>query len=86
MNNEDELLVELLDEDGNPTLFEHVTTVLYEEKEYLVLQPLTDEDEEDTVVILRIIPGKDEDAYVPVEDDDELMAVYTLYAEEEDDE
>ncbi|NLL53971.1 MAG: DUF1292 domain-containing protein [Clostridiales bacterium] len=84
-------IVELIDEDGQTVRFEHVYTVPYEGDEYVLLSPLDEVEgvEEDEVVILRIEPGEDEDAYVGIEDEELLDAVFDRYmkmAEEEDEE
>lgn len=82
-------IVELIDEDGRTVRFEHVCTVPYEGDEYVLLSPLDEVEgvEDDEVVILRIEPGEDEDAYVGIEDEELLDAVFDQYmkmAEEED--
>lgn len=86
MNNEDNLLIELLDEDDNPVLFEHVTTIRHLGKEYVVLIPLDEDAEEDTVVILQILAGEPEDEYIAIEDENELLAIYNLYVAQMEDE
>lgn len=80
---EDErMMVELMDEEGNKILFEHVTTVMHKEEEYVVLIPVGDMDEEEEdefVVIMHLIPGEDEDELEVIEDDDLLDAVYQAF-------
>ncbi len=80
MENEEVMMVELMDEEGNATLFEHITTVMYREDEYVILAPVGEE--EDISVILKLIPGEEEDELEAVEDDDILEAVYKLYVEQ----
>ena len=74
-------IVELIDEDGRTVRFEHVFTVPYEGDEYVLLSPVDPVEgvAEDEVVIMRIEPGEDEDAYVGVEDDQLLDAVFEKY-------
>lgn len=76
-------IVELIDEDGNEVRFEHVYTVPYEGDEYVLLSPVDQVEgvAEDEVVIMRIEPGEDEDAYVGIEDDDLLEKVFEKYLE-----
>ena len=76
-------IVELIDEDGNEVRFEHVYTVPYENDEYVLLSPVDQVEGvgEDEVVIMRIEPGEDEDAYVGIEDDDLLEKVFEKYLE-----
>lgn len=84
-------IVELIDEDGKLVRFEHIYTVPYEQDEYVLLLPV-DEVEgvgEDEVIIMRIEPGDEEDAYVGIDDDELLEKVFEKYlelAEEDDDE
>ena len=86
-------IVELIDEEGNEVRFEHVYTVPYEGDEYVLLSPVDQVEGvgEDEVVIMRIEPGEDEDAYVGIEDDELLEKVFEKYldlaeADEADDE
>jgi putative Holliday junction resolvase len=84
-------MVELIDENGNPCSFEHLMTLEYKEKYYLILVAGEDSetDEEGEIVIMMIDKDdKGEDCYVPVEDPDTMQAVYDLYVqtvESEDD-
>lgn len=89
-------IVELTDEDGKVVQFEHIDTVEHEGNSYVLLLPLeplegVDEDEEG-VVILKIIQSEDddEDTYEGVEDEDLLDAVFEKYLatveDEEEDE
>jgi uncharacterized protein YrzB (UPF0473 family) len=81
MSEERDDLVVLIDEDGNEVEFEHLDTIEMDEKEYVVLLPVDQEenDEEDIeeVVILRIEHNEDgEDSFASVEDEEELQAVF----------
>lgn len=87
---EDMTYVELLDEQGNPVRFEHVLTLEHEGELYAFVVPveaLEDEDE-DSMIILKIVPGasEDEDQYIGVEDDALLETLYNQYLEIMDDE
>ena len=82
-------IVELLDEDDNIVRFEHIITLEHEGEKYALLSPVDDlEDvEEGDVVIMRIEEGEEQDAYVGIEDEDLLEAVFQKYlqiVEEED--
>ncbi len=91
---EQENLVELVDEEGNPVQFVHLMTLEYEGHEYVLLTGADDEDgEESEVYILRIEKDdKGEDCYVTVEDEDLMQAVFDKFVvlseqdEESDDE
>ena len=80
-------VIVLNDEDGNDVEFEFLDLIEYEGEEYVVLLPL-DEDA-DEVVILKVIPGEDEDdaqEYESVEDTDVLNAVFEIFKEKFKDE
>ena len=70
----------LTDENGEETEFEYLDVVEYEDKEYLVLLPL--DDEESGIVILEIEPVDEENEnYLSVEDTAVLDAVYGIFKE-----
>jgi uncharacterized protein YrzB (UPF0473 family) len=80
-------VIVLNDEDGNDVEFEFLDLIEYEGEEYVVLLPL-DEDA-DEVVILKVIPGEDEDdaqEYESIEDTDVLNAVFEIFKEKFKDE
>ncbi len=83
-------IVELIDEDGKTVRFEHVYTVPFEGDEYVLLSPIDDVDGigEDEVMIMRIEPGDEDDAYVGIEDEELLEKIFEKYLElaEADDE
>lgn len=91
MTEEMDTRVELVDENGNAVQFEHIVTIEYEDNEYALLVPVDEvEEEEQGVVILKILPGRDgeEDTYEGVEDEELLDAVFAefqrMLQEEED--
>ncbi|RCX18408.1 uncharacterized protein DUF1292 [Anaerobacterium chartisolvens] len=74
-------IVILVDDNGDEAEFEHLDTIEINESEYVILIPLSeneDEDmEEEEVVILKIEHGEDgEDSFVSVENEEELNAVF----------
>lgn len=72
--------ITLTDENGVDTEFEYMDCIQYEEKEYMVLLPL--DDEEAGLVILEIQPVDEEtENYVSVENTDTLNAVYGIFKE-----
>lgn len=81
-------LIELLDENDNPQMFELIHALSYEDEDYVVLAPAEDDpDEEETgVVILHVVVSDDEDEqYETVEDDallDKLFAQFIAEMEE----
>jgi len=76
-------IIELVDENNVTVQFEHIMTLTYEDREYVVLKPLESDDSEvDQVVILRV--GTDEngeDVYLTIEDDQEEDEVYDAFLE-----
>ncbi len=96
IEDEEMSIVELTDEDGETTKFEYLSTIEYENENYVVLMALEededdetfeDEDEEDEgeVLILRIDKGEDgEDIYVSCEDEETAQKVFDLFMEQLD--
>jgi len=75
----DDIIV-LIGEDGEEVEFEHLDTVELDGNEYVILLPLDEEEENeevDEVVILKVDHNQDgEDAFVTVDDDEELNKVF----------
>ena len=77
---EEEGILTLTDENGVQTQFEYMDCIEYEGKEYLVLLPMDEEDDE--IVILEVEPVDEENEnYLAVEDEAVLMAVYEIFKE-----
>jgi len=76
-------IIELVDENNVTVQFEHVMTLTYEDREYVVLKPVESDDSEvDQVVILRV--GTDEngeDVFLTIDDDQEEDEVYDAFLE-----
>ena len=81
-------IVELTDEDGVTTAFEYQATIELDGAEYVVLMaPEEDEDDEEgSVVIMKIEEQDGEDVYVSVADDDVAQKVFDLFLEYLDEE
>ncbi len=78
---ENPYLIELTDEDGETVTFEHLDTVQYQGKDYVVFIPYNEDEEEvDEVVIFQIL-DQEEDCLEQVEDPAVLSAVYDLFRE-----
>ncbi len=76
-----ENIVILNDENGNEARFEFLDLIEYEGDEYVVLLPC-DEEDNGEVVILKVesLPDSDdEEAYVSVDNEDTLMAVFEIF-------
>lgn len=78
---EDEMnILTLTDEAGNETEFEYLDIIEYQGKEYLILLPT--EEDNDEIVILEIEPVDEENEnYLAVEDEAILSAVYEIFKE-----
>lgn len=78
--------ITLTDDNGEDVSFEVLDIIEYKEREFAVLLPF--EDTEDEVVILEVIAGEDEetDEFISVEDElllEEVFAEFLKRAEEE---
>ena len=77
---EEDAILTLTDENGQEMEFEYMDCIEYQGKEYLLLLPLEEEDNE--IVILEIQPVDEENEnYVAVEDEAILEAVYGIFKE-----
>ncbi len=82
-NDEDDL-VELIDENGETTVFEHLATVEYEGESYLALCDPEAEDEDLEVFILKIEQDENGQDVYNVPDDDVADAVFAKLVEMSD--
>ncbi len=74
-NNEDDI-VELIDENGEKTLFEHLATLEYKGESYLALCDPEADEEDLEVFILKIEQDENGDDVYTVPDDDVADAVF----------
>ena len=73
-------ILTLTDENGQDVEFEYLDCIEYEGKEYLVLLPMDEEDDE--IVILEVEPVDEENEnYLSVDDEAVLNAVYGIFKE-----
>ena len=81
-------VITLIDEDGQPVEFAHVLTFMYENERYMALTPTLDEDEEEVeLVFMHIVKAGGEDALELVDNEvllDELFDVFCELTDEED--
>ncbi len=86
MDEENENFITLTDDNGEDVSFEVLDVIEYNEREFAVLLPF--EDTEDEVVILEVIPGEDEetDEFISVEDDELLNEVFEEFLKRCDEE
>jgi len=81
--------VELLDDDGNKTVVEHLLTYEHEGKHYIAFADATGEEEESGVYIFRIKEEKGvDDVYLPIVNEIEMEEAWSvfkdIYFEEEE--
>ena len=83
---EDEGILTFVDEEGNDVRFEVLDVVSMEDKEYLVVLPLDEEqdEEEGNVLILEIKQEDGEEVYDTVTDDEEAEKVFVKFQEQND--
>jgi uncharacterized protein YrzB (UPF0473 family) len=76
-------IVVLIGEDGEEVEFEHLDTIELNGNEYVILLPLDEQNEDvDEVVILKVDHNEDgEDAFVTVDNEDELNEVFEEFKE-----
>lgn len=90
MDEELDNIIVLNDEDGKEVQFEFLDLVEYDQEEYVILLPVSEEGEEDLgeVVILKVedTESEDEDSYVSVDDEEVLNAVFEIFKEKFKDE
>ncbi|MCR5653937.1 MAG: DUF1292 domain-containing protein [Ruminococcus sp.] len=82
---EEAILVELEDEDGNATEFEYLDTIGYDGEEYVVL--IENDEDADGVVILKIESIDDEtENYIGIDDEELVEKIYEIFKEAHADE
>ena len=79
--NEEDDLVELIDENGERTVFEHLATLEYEGESYLALCDPESEEEDLEVFILKIEQDENGEDVYNVPDDDVADAVFAKLLE-----
>ena len=77
---DEENLIVLNDEDGNEIEFEFLDLISYRQKEYVVLLPLKDSDEQVVILQLEETNGETEN-YISVENEFVLETVFALFKE-----
>lgn len=81
MSEEEMNLIEMQDEDGNVLKFEHLLTFEVDEEFYVAFTPVEKMDEFDVgeVLIMRIREDDDGDVYLPIETEQELDELWTIF-------
>ena len=76
--------IELIDENNQVVSFEHIMTLDYKDKEYIVLAPIDQESDpdENEIVILRVEQDENgDDYYTGIEDKSELEEIFAAVNE-----
>jgi uncharacterized protein YrzB (UPF0473 family) len=81
MSENENNIIYLTDDDGNRECYEVLDLVEYDGCEYIVLYPIDPEVEDDGNVIIFQLEdlNAEEDAYIPVEDEETLQAVFEIF-------
>jgi len=70
----------LTDDEGNELECEYLETIPYQGKDYAILYPLDQDEDEGEVIIMEVVTGDDdEEEFLPVEDEDLLDAIFAEY-------
>lgn len=85
MTKEEKQLIETVDDKGNTVKFELFDIVEYEQKEYALLWPEDRAEDDDEVVLMRLIKEGEDYIFEAIDDDDEFQKV-SEYIENLDDE
>lgn len=82
--NEEVIIVELTDDEGNTTEFEYLDTIAYEGDEYVVL--IENEEDAEGVIILKIESVDDEnESYIGIGDEELVQKIYEIFKENHED-
>ena len=81
MNEERTNIIDMTDTDGNIVQFEHLLTFEYGEHFYVGLLPVEPIEgmEEDEVLIMRLEEDGENDIFMPVETEEELLGAWSAF-------
>lgn len=82
---EENKIIETIDEEGNPVRFELYNIVEFEGKDYALLLPLDEKEEQELILMEIIIDGEDY-SFETIEDDEEFERVSEYIESLEDEE
>ena len=91
MEQNDEIMeITLIGDDGQPIIFEHILTFMYEDERYMALAPADFiDEEEEKIVFMHLVKAGGEDTLEPVENEvllDELFEVFCELMDEDGEE
>lgn len=77
---DEENIIQLDDENGNAVFFEFLDLIKWREKEYVILLPIKENDNQVVILQLVSVDGEQEN-YIGVENEFILEAVFALFKE-----
>jgi len=83
---EENKIIETIDEEGNPVKFELYNIIEFEGKDYALLLPLDDSEEEQELILMEIIIDGEDYSFETIEDDEEFERVSEYIESLEDEE
>lgn len=89
LDEEDDGVIYLTDEEGNEEPFEFIDVIGFEEKQYAVLLPMSESDEDETeLLILEYVVDEEADteSFISIADERVLTEVYALFRDMYEDE
>jgi uncharacterized protein YrzB (UPF0473 family) len=69
----------LTDDEGNELECEYLDAINYQGKDYAILYPLDQDEDEGAVLIMEVVATDDEEELLPVEDEDLLDAIFAEF-------
>lgn len=80
-------IFEFVDDEGNVEKFEILDFIEFENKDYAILLPVTDSDEDVQVHVLEVVEelDSDYDTYVGIDDQETVDKVYAVFMEKHKD-
>ena len=84
----EENIIVLTDDEGNEVEFEFVDLIEMDEKEYVILIPVEENEDEEAgeVVILKVDEQGEEESYISVDDEEEANKVFEIFKDKFKDE
>lgn len=79
-------IIETTDEEGNVVNFELFDIITFEEKEYALLLPAESDEDEDEVILMRLIKEGEDYLFEAIDDDEEFEKISQYIESLDDDE
>ena len=72
-------ILTLTDEDGHETDFEIADLIVYDGKEFVILLPVTDEEEVEVTILNVMEDEKGIERFYPVKDEETLSTIFDIF-------